>query len=271
MRGQQAPKLSRIEQPGREDQVGRGIEPPRCSRLVDQFRGTQPESPSGPDRGEAEPSPVRPGMPFNRPTNGSMGTSVPWLESENFRTDLLHAPSLVHWKAMRNIPSNMPPPDRTGDTPEIMAPLCSVFRRFLKSKNLKYTPERAEVLDAIIARDGVFEVEELLLEMQGNGHRISKATIYRTINLLVDAGIITQALFDSKQAHYRLIYGQEPHDHMLCMRTGKLIEFTNPELSALRDRICRELGWEPVGHRFQIYALSPAPVEEDPEHTEQSE
>ena len=138
-----------------------------------------------------------------------------------------------------------------------MAPLCSVFRRFLKSKNLKYTPERAEVLDAIIARDDVFEVEELLLEMQGNGHRISKATIYRTINLLVDAGIITQALFDSKQAHYRLIYGREPHDHMLCMRTGKLVEFSSNELSKLRDRICEELGWKPVGHRFQIYALSP--------------
>ena len=142
-----------------------------------------------------------------------------------------------------------------------MAPLCSVFRRFLKSKNLKYTPERAEVLDAIIARDDVFEVEELLLEMQGNGHRISKATIYRTINLLVDAGIITQALFDSKQAHYRLIYGREPHDHMLCMRTGKLVEFSSNELSKLRDRICEELGWKPVGHRFQIYALSP---EEEP-------
>jgi Fur family ferric uptake transcriptional regulator len=182
---------------------------------------------------------------------------------------MLQAPSLVHWEPMRNIPSDMPPPDAPSQTPEVMAPLCSVFRRFLRSKSLKYTPERAEVLNAIIARDGVFEVEELLLEMQGMGHRISKATIYRTINLLVDAGIITQALFDSKQAHYRLIYGQEPHDHMLCMRTGKLIEFSSPELSELRDRICRELGWEPVGHRFQIYALSPsADAETDADETE---
>ena len=152
-----------------------------------------------------------------------------------------------------------------------MAPLCSVFRRFLKSKNLKYTPERAEVLDAIIARDDVFEVEELLLEMQGNGHRISKATIYRTINLLVDAGIITQALFDSKQAHYRLIYGREPHDHMLCMRTGKLVEFSSNDLSKLRDRICEELGWKPVGHRFQIYALSPEEEPASDQETDTSE
>lgn len=163
---------------------------------------------------------------------------------------------------MRNIPSDTPPPDHPPAPSEVMAPLCSVFRRFLRSKNLKYTPERAEILDAIIDRDDVFEVEELLLEMQSKGHRISKATIYRTINLLVDAGIITQALFDSKQAHYRLIYGKEPHDHMLCMRSGKLIEFSSAELTDLRDRICRELGWEPVGHRFQIYAISP--VESEP-------
>jgi Fur family ferric uptake transcriptional regulator len=138
-----------------------------------------------------------------------------------------------------------------------MAPLCAVFRRFLKSQNLKYTPERADILDAIIERDDVFEVEELLLEMRRRGYRVSKATIYRTIKLLHDAGIITQALFDSKQSHYQLIYGKEPRDYMVCMKTGRHREFSSPELIALRDRICREHGWEPIGHRFQIYAISP--------------
>jgi Fur family ferric uptake transcriptional regulator len=141
--------------------------------------------------------------------------------------------------------------------PTVMAPLCSVFRRFLKSRNLKYTPERADILGAIIEFGDVFEAEELLLRMRTQGHDVSKATIYRTIHLLQDAGIITQALFDAKQAHYQLIYGKAPRDFMICMKTGKLVEFTNPDLIALRDRICRELGWEPVGHRFQIYALSP--------------
>jgi Fur family transcriptional regulator, ferric uptake regulator len=138
-----------------------------------------------------------------------------------------------------------------------MAPLCAVFRRLLKTQNLKYTPERADILNAIIERDGVFEVEELLIEMRRRGYRVSKATIYRTIKLLQDAGIITQALFDSKQAHYQLIYGKEPRDFMVCMKTGEHIDFTNRELIELRDRICRERGWEPVGHRFQIYAISP--------------
>jgi Fur family ferric uptake transcriptional regulator len=145
--------------------------------------------------------------------------------------------------------------------PKVMAPICSVFRRFLRTKGLKYTAERADVLDAIIKRDGLFEAEELLLDMRRKGHRVSKATIYRTIKLLQDAGIITQALFDSNQAHYQLIYGKAPRDFMVCMKTGKLVEFEAPELIALRERICRELGWSAVGHRFQIYAVSRTSVD----------
>ena len=147
-----------------------------------------------------------------------------------------------------------PPPDEPAET---MAPLCAIFRRFLKSQRLKYTPERADVLEAIIERDGVFEVDQLLMDMRGRGHRVSKATIYRTVKLLQEAGIITQALFDSKQAHFQLIYGKAARDYMVCMKTGQHIEFSDDQLVALRDRICRERGWEPVGHRFQIYAISP--------------
>ncbi len=147
-----------------------------------------------------------------------------------------------------------PPPDGPAET---MAPLCAIFRRFLKAQRLKYTPERADVLEAIIERDGVFEVDQLLMDMRDRGHRVSKATIYRTVKLLQDAGIITQALFDSKQAHYQLIYGKAARDYMVCMKTGQHIEFSDDQLVALRDRICRDRGWEPVGHRFQIYAISP--------------
>ena len=138
-----------------------------------------------------------------------------------------------------------------------MAPLCAVFRRHLKEQGLKYTPERADILDAIIAKDSVFEVDELMLEMRGQGHRVSKATIYRTIKLLQEAGIINQALFDPKQSYYQLIYGKTPRDAMVCVKTGRQIEFTDPELIQLRDRICHQNGWVPIAHRFQIYAISP--------------
>ncbi len=151
----------------------------------------------------------------------------------------------------------LPPVSSPDSDAAAMAPLCAVFRRFLKSKDLKYTPERADILNAIIERDSVFEVEQLLKEMRDRGSRASKATTYRTIKLLQEAGIITQALFDSRQSHYQLIYGKQPRDYIVCMKTGRHIEFNSEELVSLRDRICREHGWEPVGHRFQIYAISP--------------
>ncbi len=159
--------------------------------------------------------------------------------------------------------SNPTPPTSAANTspadPQIvvMTPLCSVFRRYLKSQNLKYTPERADILEAIIERDSVFEVEDLMSQMRKRDDGVSTATVYRTIKLLQEAGIITQALFDAKQTHYQLIYGKQPRDYMVCMKTGKHIEFSDNELAAIRDRICNEHGWQPISHRFQIYAISP--------------
>ena len=142
----------------------------------------------------------------------------------------------------------------TGD---VMAPLCSVFRRYLRSQDLKYTPERADILDAIIAEDGLFEAESLMDSMRSDDHRFSKATLYRTVKLLREAGIIQEVTIDGKQAHYQLIYGRKPIDALVCMRTGKRIEFSSEELVAIRNKICKEHGWNPAGHRFVIYATSP--------------
>ena len=142
----------------------------------------------------------------------------------------------------------------TGD---VMAPLCSVFRRYLRSQDLKYTPERADILDAIIAEDGLFEAESLMDSMRSDDHRVSKATLYRTVKLLREAGIIQEVTIDGKQAHYQLIYGRKPIDALVCMRTGKRIEFSSEELVAIRNQICKEHGWNPAGHRFVIYATSP--------------
>src|ERR1700733_10537795 len=100
------------------------------------------------------------------------------------------------------------------DDIRIVEPLCAVFRRKLKSEGLKYTPERAFILDAIIRRDdtggveSVFQADELLASMRKAGFRVSKATIYRTIKLLAEAGIIQQVLFDAETAHYQLAYGR---------------------------------------------------------------
>ena len=65
-----------------------------------------------------------------------------------------------------------------------MAPLCAIFRRHLKEQDLKYTPERADILNAIIGQDGVFEADTLMQSMRDRGQRVSKATVYRTLKLI---------------------------------------------------------------------------------------
>lgn len=149
----------------------------------------------------------------------------------------------------------MPTKAKPSDS-DIIQPLCAVFRRFLKARGLKFTAERATILDAVLSKEGVFEVDELLFEMHQAGQRVSKATIYRTIKHLVEAQIIQEVLLDSRQAHYQLIFGRQPKDHLICMETGKIIEFNDDALERLRNRIAKEHGFEAVGHRFLIFGVS---------------
>lgn len=138
---------------------------------------------------------------------------------------------------------------------EIIEPLCAVFRRQLKAEGLKYTPERAQVLDAIVRTDGLFEAEGLLMSLRSSRQRVSKATVYRTIRLLQDAGIIQRILFDEDQAHYQLVYGRKPNDLLIRLDSRRAEEIAVPEVAELAERICRERGLELRGHRLQIFAV----------------
>ncbi len=154
-------------------------------------------------------------------------------------------------------------PDANGAPPpipselSIVEPLCSVFRRQLKAEGLKYTPERARILDAIIEIDGPFEADALLDQLRAAAapdQKVSKATVYRTIKLLEDAGIIQRILFDRDGSRFQLVYGQSANTLLVRSDTGEVEAIEAPELIALRDRLCRERGLTPEGHRFQIVA-----------------
>lgn len=149
-----------------------------------------------------------------------------------------------------------PLPAADPETLEIVEPLCAVFRRKLKAEGLKYTPERAHVLDAIIRMDGLFEAETLINALRAGGQRVSKATVYRTIRLLQDAGIIQRILFDEDHATYQLVYGRRPNDLLIHLDSRRAEEIHIPELVPLIEGLCRERGLEPRGHRLQIFAVS---------------
>ena len=148
------------------------------------------------------------------------------------------------------------PPRNGAPTIRITEPLCAVFRRQLKAEGLKYTPERAQVLDAIIAIDRVFEAEQVIDELRTRRHRVSKATVYRTIHLLQEAGIIQRVLTEGDQAQYQLVYGERPSDMLVRLDTREAIAIDVPELAAIRDRICADLGLIAQGHKLQIFAVA---------------
>ena len=136
-------------------------------------------------------------------------------------------------------------------------PVCAIFRRYLHEQSLKFTPERAMMLDAVLRQKGLFEAEGLVSDLKGLGHNVSRATAYRTLNHLQDAGILKQVFFDNKQSYYEVIAGRQTYDYLICVSTGKVIEFSSEKLRALRDEICQQHGFSPISHQFHIFGLSP--------------
>jgi Fur family transcriptional regulator, ferric uptake regulator len=136
-------------------------------------------------------------------------------------------------------------------------PVCAIFRRYLHGEKLKFTPERAMILDAVLRKTSLFEADGLANDLKQLGHRVSRATVYRTLSHLQDAGILKQVFFDNKQSYYEVIAGRQTYDYLICVATGKVIEFSSEKLRRLRDEICRQHGFDPLSHQFHIFGLSP--------------
>ncbi len=136
---------------------------------------------------------------------------------------------------------------------QVVEPLCAVFRRKLRTEGLKYTPERAQVLDTIVRHDGIFEADTIIEKVKGTGIRVSKATVYRTIKLLQEAGVIQRVLFDGELAHYQLVYGQSPRQLMVQVDGSMAIEVEVPGLDALCREVAASRGFRLSGYRLQVF------------------
>lgn len=149
--------------------------------------------------------------------------------------------------------------------PVMLAPVCSIFRRFLHDQGLKFTSERAHILDTVLSKTEVFEAEQLLTEMRSSEQKVSKATIYRTLKHLMECNIIEEVLLDPRQTHYQTCIGRPPTGHLMCVETGRIEEFPLEEIRELVDRICAEHGFQHVGHRLVIQGISPEAAEANQE------
>jgi Fur family ferric uptake transcriptional regulator len=129
------------------------------------------------------------------------------------------------------------------------------FESYLRSKKLKLTGERMEILGAIFQKDTHFDAEELHADLKRLGRDISRATVYRTLDLLVQCGLVRKSSLGSSHANYEAAHENEHHDHLICLNCNRVIEFFRPDLETLQEAICKEQKFKPLHHSLQIFGL----------------
>lgn len=128
-----------------------------------------------------------------------------------------------------------------------------ILRNHLKEQGFRQTPERFSVLEELYTSEGHFNADELFLRMKNKGSRISRATVYNTLELLVHCNLVECHQFGHNHMHYERAYGFQHHDHLICNHCGDIIEFSMPELEMLQDEACLRLGFTPDRHSLQIF------------------
>lgn len=146
----------------------------------------------------------------------------------------------------------MPSPIIRGVSAQDIQEALKIFRDFLKRKDLKVTRQREILLRRIFERETHFSAEDLEDFCKGDG--ISKATIYRTLQLLCEAELITEVGLDDDRRMYEYTYGHDPHDHIVCVDCKKVFEFDGKSVAKLHELVTKRLGFKPVGHRLRIEA-----------------
>jgi len=128
----------------------------------------------------------------------------------------------------------------------------ALFRSFISRKGLRNTPEREEIIAEIFSNHDHFDVDELYLRLRNKGSRISKASIYRNIPLLMECGLIKEVWHEDGHMHYESVYGQKHHCHLRCIQCGKVIEFYEEELRAVEERLKQKYHFKILDHRLDV-------------------
>lgn len=129
------------------------------------------------------------------------------------------------------------------------------FGDFLQSHGLKLTNERASLLREIFSTHYHFEADELLFKLKEKQVKISRATVYRTLELLVKSGMVRRVHLGEDHYHYEYVSQNSHHDHLVCTTCGDVIEFHDPVLEARQQEICDGQRFTPTYHNLQILGV----------------
>jgi len=132
-----------------------------------------------------------------------------------------------------------------------------VFAQYLANENLKMTPQRRIILDTLLKKNGHLSSEELYALVKKRDASIGQATVYRTLKLLSDSGLIEPLDFADGVTRYEPCYGKDHHDHLICEQCGKNIEIVDEVIERRQEQLAKEHGFTLIRHKMYLYGLCP--------------
>lgn len=133
------------------------------------------------------------------------------------------------------------------------AVLMEVLRGELRERELPFTQQRESVARVLFETTRHLSADEVAEELRERGEQIGKATVYRTLALLVELGLATEHDFDEGFKRYQMQIGAAQHDHMICTSCGKVTQFRHPELEQALEEVARNAGFEAITRQIKVF------------------